>query len=97
MPESMEIKTFVGYGYGRFENDRGQKQDYCSVFMLEDFSGEQNDDYHFGGLKAVKYGCTSPEVFANVKQGSRVTCYFDSKKRCCHMQLWEEPKAAAAK
>lgn len=31
----MEEKVFVGYGYGRFKNDRGDMQEYCNVFMLE--------------------------------------------------------------
>ena len=50
----MEEKVFVGYGYGRFKNDRGDMQEYCNVFMLEDFTGSESDDYHFGGQKAVK-------------------------------------------
>lgn len=35
----MEEKTFVGYGYGRFKTDRDEMQEYCNVFMLEDFNG----------------------------------------------------------
>ena len=55
----MEVKIFVGYNYGRFQNDKGEWQDYCNAFMLEEFSGSENNDYHFGGQKAVKYGCRS--------------------------------------
>ena len=42
----MEEKTFVGFNYGRFQNDEGRMQDYCNVFMLEAFGGEENNDYH---------------------------------------------------
>ena len=52
----MEIKTFVGYAFGRFEADDGRLLNYCNVFVLEDFAGEENDEYHFAGKKAVKYG-----------------------------------------
>ena len=65
----MEEKVFVGYGYGRFKNDRGEMQDYCNVFMLEDFTGSENSDYHFGGQKAVKYRCLKPELFADLAPG----------------------------
>ena len=81
----MEEKIFVGYGYGRFENDRGSMQNYCSVFVLEDFYGEENADYHYGGHKAVKYRCTDPKVFEDIPVGSRVECYFDSKNRISRM------------
>lgn len=81
----MEEKTFVGYGYGRFQNDEGRMQDYCNVFVLEDFSGQESGDYHFGGQKAVKYGCVSPDVFAGIEPGSRVRCFFDSRKKVSYM------------
>lgn len=81
----MEEKTYVGYGYGRFQTDDKQMRDYCNVFMLEDFSGSENNDYHFGGQKAVKYGCASPDVFKNLKPGIRVQCYFDSHKKISYM------------
>ena len=81
----MEEKVFVGYGYGRFKNDRGEMQDYCNVFVLEDFNGTENADYHFGGQKAVKYRCVSPKVFEDVKPGDRVQCYFDGKSRISFM------------
>ena len=83
----MEEKIFVGYGYGRFKNDtNGSMQEYCNAFMLEDFYGEQNNDYHFGGQKAVKYKCVSPDVFKNIPVGSRVQCWFDSRGRISAMQ-----------
>ena len=81
----MEEKIFVGYGYGRFKNEDGNMQDYCNAFMLEDFAGTENDDYRFGGQKAVKYRCVSSEVFKDIPFGSRVQCYFDSRKRISFM------------
>ena len=81
----MEVKVFVGFNYGRFENDKGEKQSYCNAFMLEEFAGDQNEDYHFGGQKAVKYGCTSPDVFKGIEPGTTVKCFFDSKKKISYM------------
>lgn len=76
---------FVGFNYGRFKEENGKLKDYCNVFVLEEFGGEQNEDYHFGGQKAVKHGCTSPDVFAGIKPGTKVKVYCDTKKRVCYM------------
>lgn len=81
----MEEKIFVGFGFGRFQTDSGEMRDYCNVFMLEDFSGAENNDYHFGGQKAVKYGCTGTDVFKDIKTGTHVNVFFDSKKKICYM------------
>ena len=81
----MEEKIFVGYGYGRFQNDSGIMQEYCNVFVLEPFKGPEGNDYHFGGQKAVKYKCVSPKVWEGVKPGDTVQCYFDSSKRVSYM------------
>ena len=81
----MEEKVFVGYGYGRFKNDRGDMQDYCNVFMLEDFTGSENSDYHFGGQKAVKYRCLKPELFADLTPGEVVRRFFDGKGRISYI------------
>jgi len=81
----MEEKIFVGFSYGRFQNDRGEMQNYCNVFMLEAFNGSESADYHFGGQKAVKYGCTSPDVWKGVAFGTKVRCFFDSKKKISYM------------
>ena len=81
----MEEKVFVGYGYGRFKDDQGAMRDYCNVFVLEDFSGSESNDYHFGGQKAVKYGCVSPKVWNGIEPGTRVQCYFDSKNKISYM------------
>lgn len=58
----MEEKAFVGYGCGRSKTDDGQMRNYCSVFVLENFTGAESNNYHFGGQTAVKYGCASPDV-----------------------------------
>lgn len=81
----MEEKTFVGYGFGRFQTKDNRMQDYCNVFVLEDFKGEENNDYHFSGQKAVKYGCVSPDVFKDIKVGTRVCVFFDSNKKISYM------------
>lgn len=49
----MEEKTFVGYGYGKFQNDRGEMQPYCNVFVLENFNGTENADYHSAARKLL--------------------------------------------
>ena len=81
----MEEKTFVGYGYGKFQNDRGEMQPYCNVFVLENFYGTENADYHFSGQKAAKYKCVSPDVWKDIKVGTRVRCFFDSRNRISYM------------
>ena len=81
----MEEKVFVGYNFGQFQNDEGRMQDYCNVFMLEDFGGQESNDYHFAGQKAMKYGCVSPDVFKDIKVGMKVRCFFDSKKKVSYM------------
>ena len=83
----MEEKIFVGFQYGRFQTESGQMQDYCNAFVLEDFAGSESADYHFQGQKASKYKCVSPKVWANVKIGSKVQCYFDSKNRISYMAV----------
>lgn len=82
----MEEKTYVGYAFGSFVDDHGVSREYCNVFMLEDFSGDQTETRHFGGKKAAKYRCESPNVFDKIKPGSRVKCYFSSNGRLAFMQ-----------
>lgn len=82
----MEEKTYVGYAYGTFTDDAGQQREYCNVYMLSPFTGEESDTRHYGGQQADKYRCLSPDVFAKVTPGSRVRCYFDSKGKLAYMQ-----------
>ena len=81
----MEEMIFVGYNYGRFENDEGNMQDYCNAFVLESFSGAENKDYHFSGQKAVKYSCTGPDVFKDIEIGSKVKVFFNGKRKISYM------------
>ena len=81
----MEEMIYVGYGYGRFKTEAGTMRDYCNVFMLQDFSGEENNDYHFGGHKAMKYGCINPDVFKDIMIGSKVKVFFNGKKKISYM------------
>ena len=81
----MEEMIFVGYNYGRFQNDDGDMQDYCNVFVLEDFAGTESKDYRFSGQKAMKYGCISPDIFKDIKIGSTVKVFFNGKKKISYM------------
>lgn len=81
----MEEKVFVGFNYGTFVTDDGEVKEYCNVFMLESFSGDATASYHFGGQKAVKYGCDGPSVFAGIDPGTKVECYFNSRKKITKM------------
>ena len=85
--EGIEVKTFVGYGYGQFETDQRKMQDYCNVFLLAPFVGEQNPDYHFGGDKAEKLKCASPAVFRDIPIGSKVNVFCDSKGKVTYNLL----------
>lgn len=80
-----EVFSVVGYQYGQFEEkdgpNKGNMKSYVNLFVLQDMSGEQSDKYHFCGAKALKVPCTDPGVLSDVKLGSHVNLYFDSKKR----------------
>ena len=88
----MEEKLFVGFQFGQFENDQGVMQDYCSIFVLEDFNGVESNAYHFSGQKAVKYGCVNPSVWKDVQIGQRVRVFFDSRKKVSFMAPCESSK-----
>lgn len=81
----MEEKIFVGYHYGTFTAKNGDRVEFCSAFVLEDF-GRETADYHFKGQKASKYNCVKPDVWAGINIGDKVMCFFDSKGRISHMQ-----------
>lgn len=84
----MDEMVFVGYSYGRFtDSNTGAIKDYCNVFVLEQFVGTVSNDYNFDGVKAVKYGCTSPDVFKNVPINSKIRCYFDSRKKISYIEV----------
>lgn len=81
----MEEKLFIGYNYGTFTTDEGERKDYANAFMLEPFDGEGTEDYHFAGQRAVKYSCVNPEVFNGIDPGTTVECYFNSKRKISKM------------
>ena len=81
----MEEVIFTGYNYGRFQRDDGQYQDYCNIFVLQAFGGSDNQDYHFGGQKAMKYPCVSPEVFKDITPGARVQIALNTAKKVSYM------------
>lgn len=83
---SMEEMLFVGWQYGAFQNDNGRMQNYCNGFFVTGFSGEENQDYHFGGQKAVKKKCVKPEVWANIAPMTKVYVSFDSYGRVSRME-----------
>lgn len=93
----MEEKTYIGFSYGSFLDDRGVNREYCSVFMIEDFSGDQSETRHYGGQKAVKYKCDSPKVFEGIAPGSQVKCYFSSSGKLAYMQIIGGNKQSAGK
>lgn len=81
----MEEVIYVGHNYGRFQTDGGQWQDYCNVFVLQEFAGTENENYHFGGQKAMKHGCTSPDVFKGITPGTRVYIALNTSKKVSYM------------
>lgn len=81
----MEEVIFVGFNYGRFRTVTGQMQDYCNVFVLQDFSGTENQDYHYSGQKAAKYACTSPDVFKGIATNTRVRIALNTAKKVSYM------------
>lgn len=81
----MEEVIFTGYNYGRFQRDDGQYQDYCNIFVLQEFGGTENQDYHFGGQKAAKYSCTSTDVFKGITPGTRVRIALNTQKKVSYM------------
>lgn len=93
----MEEKTYIGFSYGTFQDDHGINREYCSVYMIEEFAGDQTATRHFGGRKAVKYKCDSPAVFDGVVPGSQVKCYFSSSGKLAYMQSIGGNKQAAGK
>lgn len=93
----MEEKTYIGYAFGSFLDDHGVNREYCSVYMVEDFSGDQSETRHYGGRKAVKYRCDSPAVFDKISVGARVKCYFSSNGKLAYMQQITDTKQSAGK
>lgn len=83
----MEERIYVGNSYGRF-TDRATNRiiDFCNISVLEPYKGEQSADYHFEGMKAVKYNCASPDLFKDIPVNSKIRIYFDSNKTVTFIQ-----------
>ncbi len=81
--------VFVGYGYGRFKNDKGEMQDYASIFVLSPVSDFESDDFHALGYKSEKKRCLSSDVFLgeDLKPGDRLKLFFDDKQRVIMVAL----------
>ena len=78
----MEVKYYVGYHYGTFENDRAQKQEYASLFVVSDFDGTPGPDYNFKGMKAEKLPCVNKDVVlavSGLNVGDLVELQFNQK------------------
>ena len=78
----MEVKYYVGFHYGVFENDRGQDQDYASLFTVSDFTGTPGPEYNFKGMKAEKLACVNKDVLlavSGLNVGDLVELQFNQK------------------
>jgi len=73
-----EIFRVVGYQWGKFKDRKsGEIVTYCNLFCIGEFSGEQGEDRHFNGSKAVKLKCVDHSLFADVKPGDYVEFSYD--------------------
>lgn len=78
----MEVKYYVGYHYGVFDNDRDQKQEYASLFAVSEFDSSPDPDYNFKGMKAEKLPCVSKDVVlavSGLQPGDKVELQFNQK------------------
>ena len=75
----MEEKVYLGAQHGTFENDRGRRIPFASVFFMEPFPENTNPDYHTTGLKASKYKLANPKLVEGLEPLDGVEVYFSSK------------------
>lgn len=78
----MEVKYYVGYHYGNFEDERGNDKEYAALFAVSDFGTTAGPDYNFGGMKAEKLGCAHKDVLKacyDLKPGQMVELQFNQK------------------
>ena len=79
----MEEMILVGFQWGSFKPDgRSDRVPFASVFVLQTFPDVPADsDFHFDGLKSVKYRLASPDVVKDSGAGMFDVCevYFNSK------------------
>lgn len=73
--------VYVGHAEGLFENEKGQKNPYYQMFVIDPVSTYTSDDYRAFGLKAEKKKCISSDVWEGLEIGDRVKLFFDDKGR----------------
>lgn len=78
----MEKKYYIGYHYGNFEDERGNRREYAAVFAVSDFGTSVGADYNFGGMKAEKIACADKDVLKDcsaLQPGDQVELQFNQK------------------
>lgn len=73
--------VYVGHAVGRFENDLGEKQPFCNLYVLSPVSSYSSEDYSASGFKAEKKKCVSSDVINGLTIGDRVRLFFDDRQR----------------
>lgn len=82
--------VYVGNARGNFDTgktivENGQavplKSPYANIYVLSPTSDFVSEDYQGTGLKAEKFKCVSPDVWANIQIGEQVQLFFDGKQR----------------
>lgn len=72
------IYTFCGYQYGSFTlENSGELVKYCNIYVISPMEGKEQKDRRFGGYKAEKLKCTSPDVFEGIKPQDKVKLVFN--------------------
>ena len=78
----MDEFVLVGWQYGQFEikdgRNAGLMQPYASIFVTQPFTGEENEDYHFEGSKALKFKLADISLLEDFAMGEIVNLFFDS-------------------
>ena len=87
MPNQEKYKV-IGWQYGTFTaRDNGRLVDYCNLFVLAPFVGEESDHFHFMGMKVQNFRCTSSEVVKDLQPKDEVTLFFDQRGRVSMAQV----------
>lgn len=73
--------VYVGHAVGCFENDRGEKQPFCNLYVISPVSSFSSDDYSAIGYKAEKKKCVSSDVLTGLEVGDKVRLFFDDRQR----------------
>ena len=81
-----QVYQVTGYNHGTFADDQGRIVRYANLFCVSPFNGEQNENYHYSGLKAFTFKCVSPDVLKDVKEKDKVQLFFNQRQRVCLIQ-----------